>query len=83
MAGTQRYWDGDDWTGEPAPWTPPTPTPKDNTDKVVIAGFVLAILFPIGGFVAGAVALRKEPMLGAVLMVLSIAMTYFWFYALG
>jgi hypothetical protein len=54
----RRYWDGTAWTQQVAP-EPSAPAPVSL--GLVVAGYVLALLIPIVGFVLGVVALKKHP----------------------
>ena len=57
MAGTNRYWDGGQWTEHRAPSTYATAVQAQQ--KSMGAGYALAILFPIGGFIYGLFNLRQ------------------------
>lgn len=57
MAGTQRYWDGSQWTEHAAP-APPSKQAADN-GGLVAAGILTAIFIPFVGFVLGIVLLAK------------------------
>jgi hypothetical protein len=54
-SGHQRYWNGTQW----AVWlTPPKPTaaPREKEQRataLIIVGYILAVLFPLAGFVIG------------------------------
>jgi hypothetical protein len=84
MAGTQRYWDGSSWTDHVAPLPAQAPhaaasgAPGGDSGNLTTVGVVLAILFPIAGFVAGAVLLAKRPSAGAGVMILSIFCALVW-----
>jgi hypothetical protein len=50
------------------------PRAADDDTGLFVAGVVMMFLFPLGGFVAGAVLLPKSPGNGAVIMTVSAAM---------
>jgi predicted cobalt transporter CbtA len=63
---TKRYWDGQSWTGESAPsisLTPhsaPTVTPEtESAGTLVVAGYIMAVLIPLLGFILGIVATTR------------------------
>ena len=46
-------------------------------------GYVLAVLFPIGGFVCGLVLISKgKGQTGALVIILSVVLTVVWAYVL-
>jgi uncharacterized protein DUF2510 len=50
MAGTQRYWDGENWTDHVAPLTPaPTPTLSGPSVFTIAAGVALGVVALIVG----------------------------------
>lgn len=83
MADTRRYWDGHAWTdhiapGAAAPRVQP-PIESGNNEGLMIAGIVMAVIFPIGGFIAGAVLLGRRPLAGTLIMLGSFACGFFFF----
>lgn len=50
MVDTRRYWDGAEWTDQVAPVER---VPERDQTGLIVAGYVLAFLFPIGGFIVG------------------------------
>jgi hypothetical protein len=60
MTDTQRYWDGAKWTDHIAPSAPMAHTPADSGEGIVIAGWVMAFVLPIGGAIIG-VMLAGDP----------------------
>jgi len=82
MANTQRYWDGDGWTDHVAP-TSSHAAPRGSSSGLVTMGYVLAVLFPIGGFVCGLVLISKgKGQTGALVIILSVVLTVVWAYVL-
>lgn len=57
MVGTQRYWDGAQWTEHAAP--APQGKPNNDNSGLVAAGILTAIFIPFVGFVLGIVLLAK------------------------
>jgi preprotein translocase subunit SecG len=64
----QRYWDGEAWTdsfsgaGPPPPESSVEARPVAGTSGhmgLIIAGYVLAVIFPIAGFILGIVAATR------------------------
>ena len=89
MVDTQRYWDGHHWTDHVAPLalTPasalPQPTaermpPEEEHSTLVTWGWLMALLFPIIGFIIGAVLLGKRPAPGVGVMILSLCAALFY-----
>lgn len=90
MVGTQRYWDGDAWTEHIAPASTgrPAPTPEEveankarfdeaakqsRWETGLVVG--LAVLFPLGGLIAGAVMLwRRRVGIGLAAIALSLVL---------
>ena len=85
MVATRRYWDGAAWTDHIAPDGPSASagtkaTPSSNTNATLIGfGYVLAIIFPLAGFIIGCVLLTRRPGHGVVLMLLSMASFLVWY----
>lgn len=86
MADTRRYWDGEKWTDHIAPGGP-VPSPAltgaaaetRSSQGLEIAGVVMMVIFPIGGFIAGCVLLGRRALAGTVIMLLSVASMYVWY----
>lgn len=88
MAGTQRYWDGQQWTGHVAPAGPEAQVrvEQGRTDnQLVIAGLVLAVLFPLAGFIIGCILVGRPYQTGngVLCMVGSLVMACFWLYLIA
>jgi hypothetical protein len=62
-----EHWDGREWTGETQPLTISTatvtaaPVTEDGGSGLAIAGYVLAVLMPLVGFILGIVAITRPP----------------------
>lgn len=82
MAGTQRYWDGDDWSDHVAPLgAPPAANGSAGAGSgLVAAGIVTAFLIPIVGFILGIVVANKDSKSGTLIIVLSVLAGIGWFY---
>lgn len=71
-AGTQRFWDGSEWTDDVAP-------AAQSHVGLLVAGIVAAILAPIAGFIVGIILAGKNQILaGLFCMGLSVASVAFW-----
>jgi hypothetical protein len=73
LAGTQRYWDGASWTSYR---NPPLPD-RRQTDNVITAGYVFAVLFPLIGFIIGLTQINRDARWSRVVM-LSILAAIVW-----
>lgn len=72
MAGTQRFWDGSEWTDSVAP-------ASRSYVGMLIAGIVAAILLPIAGFIVGIVlASKSQVAAGVFCMCLSVVGAALW-----
>jgi hypothetical protein len=86
MTDTQRYWDGQAWTEHIAPGLPASSAPpryvavveKDQTG-LIVAGLIMALIFPIGGFIAGCVLLGRKPGAGVACMIISVIAMFYWY----
>lgn len=86
MADTQQYWDGQQWTDHVAPGLPrraqqaaTQAEDEKHNGALTVAGLVLMVVFPIGGFIVGCILLAKKAVtVGVVIMLLSFASGYFW-----
>ena len=87
MPATQRYWDGKQWTHNVSPMPPPTQPATDaapavaqslDSTTLVTSGWVMAVLFPIIGFIIGIVLLTKRAAEGAWIMAGSLMMVFMW-----
>lgn len=79
MAGTQRYWDGTDWSGPPAPGLPPR---KEDNSGLVATGVVTALLLPFVGLIIGIVLAAKSDKWGVRIIFGSVGAFIFWYYQL-
>lgn len=79
MPATRRFWNGVGWTDHVAPGE----VAKDNTSALAGVGLALAILFPLGGLICGAVLLGRDPKVGALVMVLSATFGALWYIGLS
>ena len=79
-----RWWDGETWTDQRKPRQPAeaVPTTASGSDEgmsgLAIAGFVLAILFPIIGFFIGLAMIAGRRQHGAAVLVTSIVAFIVW-----
>jgi len=67
-----RYWDGSRWTEHRTNYRAEAPTSQGASDALVITGYVLAFLFPIGGLVVGALLLGRGNDHGRWVLLLSV-----------
>lgn len=67
MQGTQRYWDGHQWTDAVAP-----AAPVRDDDGIETAGWICAFLLPIVGFVLAIVLLARGNNKGVAILVVSV-----------
>jgi hypothetical protein len=63
---TKGYWDGQRWTGDYAPSisltprsTPTVTAERESAGTLVVAGYIMAVLIPLVGFVLGIVATTR------------------------
>jgi len=56
---------------------------EQNLRNLVVVGWLMVIIFPIGGFVAGAVLLSRRAGSGAAMMMLSVVSAWAWFVLVG
>ncbi|WP_067428408.1 DUF2510 domain-containing protein [Nocardioides jensenii] len=91
MANTMQFWDGQFWTGQRVPASLPAQR-QWLSGWFFVAGFVLALVFPIGGFVMAMIAFAKNEAGGAIGLLLFSALGFYWWlealtpnssYALG
>lgn len=81
--GQQRYWDGSQWTDKYAVSNAQQFQAQEREDRskaLMIVGFVLAVLIPIGGIVLSVVLLAKRQV-GRGLAVLVASITVIVIYA--
>lgn len=80
MPNTQRYWDGYQWTPQ---YAPGAPAEADHMGLMWVSTG-LAVLFPIGGLIGGAVLMSKgRAVAGGCVIVLALFATMWWFNALA
>lgn len=82
MPGTVRFWDGAKWSEHVAPMGTGPSEKRDREkglDALTIAGAVMVVLFPPGGFVAGAILLARRALVGTVIMLLSVLLFVAWY----
>lgn len=83
MAATLGYWDGERWTEQVAPMrgdaarTPEAEGPVDV--PLLIVGYVLVVLMPIGAYVVAAVLWRRAQAHAIVMMVLGAISALSWY----
>jgi hypothetical protein len=63
---TKGYWDGQRWTGEYAPSmsltprsTPAVTSESQSAGTLVVAGYIMAVLLPLLGFILGMIATTR------------------------
>lgn len=86
MQNTLGFWDGAAWTDQTAPGGAAGEPADDrqHASNLVLAGLVLAAVFPVAGFVVGVVLLAKRQVLGGVvIMLLALGATLWWYDALA
>lgn len=82
---TQRYWDGTTWTDNRAPFAQVGGTehrPETSAGGLGVAGYVLAIVFPIVGFIIGIVMTVQSKRYGnhgIGVLLTSVAAFAIWF----
>ena len=80
----QRYWDGSRWTERQVVPGQALPVEKDLQSGLKTAGFILAVVMPIFGFIIGIVLLAKERVgPGLAVMATSVLAFLVWFALLG
>lgn len=79
MAGTQRYWNGTEWTDRTAPVDIKTPT---SSEALTTIGWICALLVPIAGFVIGCILAAQRQRHGVTLIVVSLISAAVWVRAL-
>lgn len=86
MVGTQRYWDGAQWSDHIAPGGSAPQVASDSqkvNDGLLTAGWITAVFLPIVGFIIGCVLLTRRTGPAVGIMVLSVVATIFWFSQLA
>lgn len=79
-----RWWDGETWTDQRKPRQPAAATAHDAGESnegmsgLAIAGFVLAVLFPIVGFLMGLAMIAGRRQHGAAVLITSIVAFIVW-----
>ncbi len=66
-----RYWDGTKWTEHRTNYRA-EPAKPASADGLVIAGYILAVMIPIGGLVIGAMLLGRHNQHGRWVLAISI-----------
>ena len=66
-----RYWDGAKWTEHRTNYRA-EPAKPASSDGLVIAGYILAVMIPIGGLVIGAMLLGRHNQHGRWVLAISI-----------
>jgi hypothetical protein len=78
----QRYWDGSAWTPNVAPlYVPPPQSKSEAASGDWIGGALIALLFPVIGFIVGLVYVTKDGskrQVGAMTLGLSCVAFAFW-----
>ena len=88
MAGTVRYWDGDDWTDQVAPAgassVPQSDQSAPQSDQIALiaTGWILLFVLPIGGVIVGLALANRRPALGLTMAGLSAIAMIVWLVAL-
>ncbi|HMI81345.1 MAG TPA: DUF2510 domain-containing protein [Solirubrobacterales bacterium] len=79
-----RWWDGETWTDQRKPRQPTGAVPSNDAESsegmsgLAITGFVLAILFPIVGFLMGLAMIAGRRQHGAAVLITSIVAFMIW-----
>lgn len=81
MASTQRYWDGEGWTEQVAPMQTTTPAPASEPANPILIGlgYLLAVVFPIGGLVVAAILYRKSQTNAILIAVFSVLIALLYY----
>lgn len=83
MVGTQRYFDGAEWTAQVAPLgEAPAPTKDDwDGDRPIIVGFLLTVFIPfigaVGGLAIGIKLLARRRFASGIAMMIWSAIVLF------
>ena len=74
MASTLGYWDGTHWTDQVAPaQQTATRAPATSVNgALLVLGYALAVLFPIGGLIVAAVIWRQNETHAGTILAISI-----------
>lgn len=83
MSGTQRYWDGTEWSDHVAPAPNYQRPAQPDNSALVAVGVVTSMLLPIVGFIVGCVVANRDSKTGSIIIVLSILGAGGWFYFLN
>jgi hypothetical protein len=68
-----RYWDGSRWTEDRTDYLPAPSKPKPEASQgMVVAGYVLAFLFPLAGVVIGVMLMGRGNRNGRWVLILSV-----------
>lgn len=81
MAGTLGYWDGTRWTEQVAPAQQSAArAPAGSVNgALLVLGYLLAVLFPIGGLVVAAVIWRQSETHAGAMLAISFVAGIMWF----
>lgn len=77
MAATLRYWDGSDWTEQVAPMAA-----QSEQAGLLVAGWVMAFLLPIGGFIVSLVLPWRLRRHQTPMLLVSLVTALLWYMLL-
>lgn len=78
MTGTLGYWDGTNWTEQVAPMGTTAAAAPANVALLVL-GYVLAVLFPLGGMIVAAILWRQSNTHAWLILVFSGISALLWY----
>lgn len=88
MAGTQRYWDGGEWSDHVAPLgqVQPAENPADvfiDRESLNWGHWVAVLLIPLLGLIWGVLQLGRNPRIGAQLLGIALLGVVLYWLVLG
>jgi hypothetical protein len=76
--GLETYWDGTQWTNAQRPIGPAQPEKAKNRTGDIVAGYILAFIMPIVGFIVGIVFTAQRRNHGLGILIASVVFFVFW-----
>ena len=87
MTGTLGYWNGERWTENVAPMgggvVPAKAAPQDINGALLVLGYLLAVMFPIGGLIVAAAIWRQSETHAGSMIAISFVSGFIWFSLLN
>lgn len=82
MAGTLGYWNGERWTEQVAPAQGAGSPPESVNGALLVLGYLLAVVLPIGGMIVAAVIWRQNQTHAVTMLVIALVCAFVGFQLL-